>query len=156
MSISRTGSHPARSSIRRCSAGLIARSWRHIDVGPGQVLESLVGLDVHRMGERRHRLRTPQRLRPRRRFVVAAVHQSLARGLGRHRRHGRLAVDDEAGLHSVARRLGTLGQVDQALAVGGQEGGDVDEPVDRLGAPRRGLGDHHAAHAVADQHGGAS
>ncbi len=44
-----------------------------------------------------------------------------------------VARDDDGLLHEVVGALGELRQLDQALAVGGQEGGHVDQRLTRSG-----------------------
>jgi hypothetical protein len=86
----------------------------------------------HRLPERDHRLTAEVRDTPPGLVVVAAAEQRPARGGDGHRRDRRIAVDDEIRLHLVVGGLRIRGQVQQALAVGRQERGDVDQRADLL------------------------
>ena len=72
--------------------------------------------------------------------------------LVRERRDRRLAFDDDVRLDHVALPLRQAREVQQALAARGHERGDEDHRCDPIGAAPGRLGDHHAAHAVADEH----
>jgi hypothetical protein len=77
--------------------------------------------------------------------------EHLPAGLAGHVRHRRLTADGQVGLDTVAGALRQVGQALEALPVPGEEGRDVHQAGDPLGAAGGGLGDHHPAHAVAHQ-----
>ena len=64
---------------------------------------------------------------------AAVEDRLLGRLLGKYG-NGRIALDDEIRLDHVVLPLGQVGQVEQALAVGGHECGDEDEGCDPVGA----------------------
>ena len=88
---------------------------------------------------RRDRLGTEARYRPVHLLLSAAVEHRDDRAVARQATGRRIALDDDVRLHLIAGGLGIGDELDEALALGGSKGGDVDERTDVLGTARRRL-----------------